>query len=254
LITADEASERITTGSNERVATKEATKGPVVEKAKKQMNVQEAVTPEEPMQIDSAKATSSLYIKAMEVNNSNNNSENSQTLSNYKQWRNKDVELQKSKSDASLNSDVKSNEEMKSNSSNHSKMSIDSIKKDQQDPFDDEESKDKFIPDGIADKDNEYNANSSMFDQSNAPINISTCDNNKLFGLSNKKKAIKSNTKKNKEVTYKQKKGDKDTNYQKMKRDKSYCMNVYKNKKKTRYIKGDRSKTSIELSQSATTK
>jgi thymidine kinase len=123
----------------------------------------------------------------VEANKSKDNSDNSPTLSNYQKWREKDVKLQKSSNNDSINSDIKSNEEMKSNSSSQSKMSTDSIKKDEQNFLDDEE----------------YDVNGSASDQENTLVKISTCD--KTFTSLHKKEVIKSDTKKNEEITLEQK-------------------------------------------------
>jgi hypothetical protein len=136
-----------------------------------------------------------------------------------------------------MDSDAKSNEEMKSNSSNKS-MSIDSKKKDEQNPLDDNDKvmsgssanedndNDKPISDSIANEDNENDANISIFDQENIeqgniPTNILTSHGDKSFNPSYEKKG-------NREASIMNQKKKSNMN----RNARSHMENVYKSKHK----------------------
>jgi hypothetical protein len=111
-------------------------------------------------------------------NDNSDESGNSQTYVGYIMKRKEDINY---KNDILVESDAKSNEEMKSNSSNHSKISIDNMKIDEQNlPFDDKEDRNKLTYENTA---------------------------------------------------HEQKRRNKETS-KKVKRNKAYCINIYKNKRK----------------------
>jgi hypothetical protein len=128
------AIERIQVGPKERAVAKETANAVATEKVTRKPAILEAdiveaaKAEEEPIQIDLVKATS-LSTEAIKANKSSDNSddsEDSQTIRGYLKKFTKSNDLQ----NWYFDSDMRSNEEIKIDSSNHSKISMNNMKKD----------------------------------------------------------------------------------------------------------------------------